>query len=149
MKGLFILLFSLVAISCRPASGDQQKELMRVEQEFAKAVLNNDPEAIGKFLSDDWVIVDADGGIIDKARFLDVIQSKKLIHDSMELDDMQVRVHGNTAIVTTVTSTEGKFMKQSFVTRERATDVFVRQNGRWICEFSQLTRFNPREKTSN
>jgi hypothetical protein len=31
-------------------------------------------------------------------------------------------------------------MGQGFTTRERATDVLVRFNGRWLCVFSQLTR---------
>jgi ketosteroid isomerase-like protein len=43
--------------------------------------------------------------------------------------------------VTALTNTKGKFMGQEFTTQERATDVFVRQNGRWQCVVSQLTRF--------
>jgi hypothetical protein len=31
-------------------------------------------------------------------------------------------------------------MGQDFTTRERATDVLARLNGRWLCVFSQLTR---------
>jgi uncharacterized membrane protein len=31
-------------------------------------------------------------------------------------------------------------MGQGFTTRERATDVLARLNGRWQCVFSQLTR---------
>jgi hypothetical protein len=45
-----------------------------------------------------------------------------------------------TAVVTGVTNSKGQFMGQGFTTRERATDVLVRFNGRWLCVFSQLTR---------
>jgi ketosteroid isomerase-like protein len=38
-------------------------------------------------------------------------------------------------------ATKGKFSGQDFTTQERATDVFVKQNGRWKCVLSHLTRF--------
>ena len=53
--------------------------------------------AIGSFLADDWVIVDADGTVIDRSRFLDVIESGALSHESMESTDVEVRLHGDIA----------------------------------------------------
>jgi ketosteroid isomerase-like protein len=58
----------------------------------------------------------------------------------MESTDVEVRVHGDTAVVTGITTSKGQFMGQGFTTRERATDVLARLNGRWLCVFSQLTR---------
>ena len=120
---------------------EMQEEVLKLENEFAQAVVKNDPEAIGRFLADDWIIIEPDGGIIDRARFLEVIKSGALTHDLMESDDINIRVYGNTAIVTGLTTSKGKFMEQVFTTRERVTDVFVNENGRWQCVFSQLTRF--------
>jgi ketosteroid isomerase-like protein len=117
-----------------------QEELLRFEREFTQAVASNDVAAIGRFVADDWVIVDADGGVIDRSRFLNVIESGALSHDSMESMDVEVRLHGDTAVVTGITTSEGQFMGQGFTTRERATDVLVRLDGRWLCVFSQLTR---------
>jgi len=118
-----------------------EEELLKLEKEFAQAIVKNDAEAIGQFLADDWVIIDADGGIINKARFLGVVESGALTHEMMESDDVGVRIYGDSAVVSGLTRTKGKFMGQDFSTQERATDVFVMQNGRWQCVFSQLTRF--------
>jgi ketosteroid isomerase-like protein len=118
-----------------------EEELLKLEKEFAQAIVKNDAEAIRQFLADDWVIIDADGGIIDKARFLGVVESGALIHEMMESDDFEIRIYGDSAVVSGLTRTKGKFMGQDFSTQERATDVFVMQNGRWQCVFSQLTRF--------
>jgi ketosteroid isomerase-like protein len=142
MKRVLVLLTLSLTLSCHPRSNGVQEELLKVERDFAAAVLSNDVDAIGKFLTDDWAIVDADGGVIDKARFLSVIKSGTLVHEEMELDDLTVRAHGDSALVTTVTSTKGKFAGQEFTAQERATDFFVKRNGRWQCAFSQLTRFN-------
>ena len=55
-----------------------ESELMNLEQEFSKAVVSNDPKAIEPFLAADWVIIDPDGSVIEKARFLGVIASGAL-----------------------------------------------------------------------
>ena len=142
MNRLLVLMFCALTVSCQIKSNHPQEELLKVERDFAKAVLNNDADAIDKFLTDDWAIVDADGAVIDKARFLGAIKSGTLVHEEMELDDMTVRLHGESAVVTTITSTKGKFAGQEFATQERATDFFVKQSGRWQCVSSQLTKFN-------
>jgi len=118
-----------------------QGEILRLEKEFSQAIVKNDARAVGRFLAADWIIIDPDGGIIDKERFLGVIRSGALTHEMMESDDTRVRIYGNSAIVTALTTTKGEFSGQVFTTQERATDVFVKQNGRWQCALSHLTRF--------
>ena len=120
------------------------EELLKWESEFARAITNNDVNAVDGFLADDWIIVDPDGGIIDKVRFLGIIKSGALSHEMMESADLRVRLYGNTAVVTGLTTTKGKFMGQDFTSCERATDIFVKQNDRWQCVFTQLTRFTKR-----
>jgi ketosteroid isomerase-like protein len=117
-----------------------QEELLTFEHEFTQAVVANDAAAIGRFVADDWVIVDADGNVIDRPRFISAIESGALTHESMESTELEARVHGDTAVVTGITTSKGQFMGQGFTTRERATDVLARLNGRWLCVFSQLTR---------
>jgi ketosteroid isomerase-like protein len=121
-----------------------EEELLKVEEQFAEAIMKNDPESIGRFVADDWIIIDADGGIIDRERFLGVIKSGALTHETMEFGDIRVRVYGDGAVVTALTRTKGKFMGQEFSTEERATDFFVRLDGQWRCVLTHLTRFTKR-----
>jgi ketosteroid isomerase-like protein len=142
-RSLVVILFALAVTSApgQTRKDKMQDELLKVEKEFSKAIVKNDADAIGQFLTDDWIIIDPDGGKIDKARFLDVIKSGTLTHEMMESSDATVRIYGDTAIVTGLTTTKGKYMGQGFTTQERATDFFVKQGGRWRCVFSQLTPF--------
>jgi len=117
------------------------EELLRLEREFAKAIVQNDASAIASFVADDWIIIDPDGSVIDKARFLGVIKSGALTHEMMESDDIRVRVYGDSGVVTALTRTKGKFMGEEFTSLERASDIFVRQDGRWQCVLTHLTRF--------
>jgi ketosteroid isomerase-like protein len=118
-----------------------EEELLKLENEFAEAIVNNNLEGIGRLVTDDWIIIDPNGEIVDRTRFFEVIKSGALTHDMMESEDLRVRVYGDSAVVTALTRTRGKFMGQDFSTQERATDVFVKRDGRWQCVLSHLTRF--------
>lgn len=107
---------------------------------FAEAILKNDLDRIGRIVTDDWIIIEPNGEIVDQARFFEVIKSGALTHDTMESEDLRVRVYGESAVVTAVTRTKGKFMGQEFSTQERATDVFVKRDGRWRCVLTHLTK---------
>src|SRR5215472_1214949 len=117
-----------------------EEEFLKLEKGFEEAIVKNDPEAIGRFVTDEWIIIDPDGGVVDRTRFFDVIKSGALTHEMMESEDLRVRVYGDSAVVTGLTRTKGKFMGQDFSTQERATDVFVKRDGRWQCVLSHLTR---------
>jgi len=123
-------------------TGEAEKELLKLEKAFAEAIIKNDLEGIGRLVTDEWIIIDPDGGIVDRTRFFEVIKSGALTHDMMESEDFRVRVYGESAVVTAITSTKGKFMGQEFSTQERATDVFVKRDGRWQCVLTHLTRFS-------
>jgi ketosteroid isomerase-like protein len=118
-----------------------QEDVIKLENEFARSVASNDVDALDRILADEWIIIDPDGSIIDKARFLGVIKSGVLSHESMESTLLRVRLYVNTAVVTGLTTTKGKFMGQDFASCERATDIFVKQTDRWQCVLTQLTRF--------
>jgi ketosteroid isomerase-like protein len=119
-----------------------EEELLKIEEAFAEAIVRNDVDGIRRLVGDDWVIVDPNGEIVDRTRFFEVIRSGALTHDMMESEDFRVRVYGDSAVVTGVTRTKGKFMGQEFSTQERATDVFVKRDGRWQCVLTHLTRFS-------
>src|SRR5215831_126707 len=122
-------------------TSEAEEELLKVEKEFAKTIVSNDLERLGRLVTDDWIIIDPNGEIVDRARFFEVIKSGALTHDMMESEDSRVRVYGDSAVVIAVTRTKGKFMGQEFSTQERATDVFVKRDGRWQCVLTHLTRF--------
>ena len=124
------------------ASNSQlESEILRLEEEFGKAMIGNDADSIGRFLSDDWIIIDADGGIVSRARFLEVIRSGALTHKAMASEDIRVRVYRDSATVTALTTSRTDYQGHEFTTKERATDVFVKQNGQWRCVLTHLTSF--------
>jgi len=118
-----------------------QGEILELEREIVKAVLQNDAEAIGRFLSDDWIAIDHDGSIATKSDFLNAIKSGALTHSAMEFTDSRIRTYGKFAVATGLTTSTSKYSGQEFTQRERATDVFVMNDGRWQCVLTQLSTF--------
>jgi ketosteroid isomerase-like protein len=139
---IIIVLFAVgVPSTAQNRSGVMQEEILKLEKEFGQAIVKNGPDAIAHFLADDWIIIDPDGGIIDRSSFLAVIRSGALSHQVMDSEDVRVRIYGDAAAVTALTTAKGKYMGQEFTSQERATDMFVKKDGRWQCVVSQLTRF--------
>jgi ketosteroid isomerase-like protein len=117
-----------------------EEELIGVANDWDRAMVTNDAEAIGQYMADDWVIIGPDGRIGDKAAFLELVKSGKLTHDLMESEDFRVRVYGDAAVVMARGVSGGKYQGQAFREVERSSCVFVRQAGRWRCVLTHLSR---------
>jgi ketosteroid isomerase-like protein len=139
LKIAMVCLAASVAAYAGP-SDTAVHELLQVEKDWAQAFVKNDAEAIDRFMAEDWIVVDADGHVTDRAAFLGIIRSGALTHQAMTLEEPRVRVYGNTAVVTGRATSSATYNGSAFTTQERSTDVFVKQQGRWRCVLTQLTR---------
>jgi ketosteroid isomerase-like protein len=120
-------------------------ELIRLTREWDRAMVENDPEAIGRYMADDWTIIGSDGSVGDKPTFLALVRSGALTHDVMESDDLSIRIYGDTAVVTARGVSGGKYRGQPFREVERSTCVFVRQDEQWRCVLTHLSRLAQKE----
>ncbi len=120
-------------------NGGVEEELVSVAHAWDRAMVANDPEAIGTYMADDWTIIGPDGSVSDKAAFLELVRSGKLTHDVMESHEVKVRVYGDTAVVTARGVSAGQYQGESFYLVERASCVFVRQEDRWRCVLTHLS----------
>jgi hypothetical protein len=78
----------------------QAATLIALEEQFADALIRSDVEALDRLTSGEWTIIGADGGLLTKAAFLRAVRSGALTHASMTSDEVRVRLHGETALVT-------------------------------------------------
>ena len=79
----------------------------------------------------------------DKPTFLALVESGALTHDVMTSEDFNVRVYGDTAVVTARGVSGGKYQGHAFREVERSSSVFVRQDGQWRCVLTHLSRIAP------
>ena len=117
-------------------------EMIALAHDWDRAMIENDPDAIGRYMAEDWVIIGSTGSLGDKATFLSLVSSGTLSHDVMISEDMNVRVYGDTAVVTSKGVSGGKYGGKPFREVERVSSVFVRQAGEWRCVLTHLSRLS-------
>lgn len=114
-------------------------ELAHAEHAFNQAMVSNDIAQIRDCITDDWVIVTPEVGIVPAARILHVIETGQLRHDTMTKESGRVKVYGDVALVTARGHNTGQFQGQPLSADEWITDVYTRVNGRWRCVLTHLT----------
>jgi ketosteroid isomerase-like protein len=116
----------------KAASGVAQT-LTDMENQWAKASKASDGDALAPLLAADFVMLDSDGSLHNKADV--VARTKKAKWVTNEIADMKVVVHGDSAIVTgswTGVGTDGA--GKAVNAKERWADTWVRTAaGKWQC----------------
>jgi ketosteroid isomerase-like protein len=123
----------------RPTGGTEA-ELIAAMEAWDHAMVANDPDAIGSFMSDDWAIVGPDGSVGGRERFLELVRSGDLMHDVMETHEPDIRFYGDVAVVIAKGASGGAYRGVPFHLVERVSCVFVRREGRWSCVLTHLSQ---------
>jgi ketosteroid isomerase-like protein len=149
MKQIFTVALLLAAISLtavaqkakKPAGKDKvEQELMQLERDWSAAFLKHDVAAASRILADDYIGIDGRGIMTDKAAELEEAkppapgtpQPDFLIQDET-ISDMNVRLYGDTAVVTGISNEKVLIRGKETFIRYRRTTVYVKRQGRWQC----------------
>lgn len=122
------LVFPRVAFAQSSTSDEQQ--LLRVQQDLARAWLQHDRAFIEGVLAPEWSVTQADGSILTRATVLGTFFDA-VAFESNIIDDVSVMLFGETAVVRGRTTASAKVNGAPVSARIRFTDVFIRRNGRW------------------
>ena len=121
-----------------------EQELQQFEDNWNRAIVSNDINKISGFMSDDWVMVGSDNGIIEKPAFLQSIESGDLTHSRMDYEEIRVKVYGDAGITTNRGTSAGHYKGQYFELYEWSSSTFIRKNQKWFCVLTMLTPANKR-----
>jgi ketosteroid isomerase-like protein len=122
-----------------PTTTSEATELAQVEEAFNQAMISNDVSRIRGFITDDWVLVTPEAGIVPGSRILNVIASGELSHDTMTKEVARVKVYGDFAAVTARGQNTGQFKGQPIAADEWVTDLYQKIDGHWLCVLTHLT----------
>lgn len=130
-----------VAWAQRNTVNEAEQAVREMERVYRDAVMQQDVATLGRILADDFIATSSRGEIREKAKEIDDIKpSPDYKMEAFNLDDMNVRIFGDTAIVTGRSTLQVAFKGQSNTSRFRYTRVYVKRNGRWQAVAQQLTR---------
>lgn len=122
-----------------------EQEIRKLEREWFDSYVRGDRAAFDRIVADDVVITYGNGSVGNKSQAIAEIKAPADSSYSLTSDDIQVRVYGETAIVTGRVTEKGTFNGRSLNSQSRYTDVWVRRNGRWQVVAAQNTRL-PQER---
>lgn len=115
--------------------------LRELENQWAAATSTHDIAAIQELLASDYIGVAASGKTVNKAGLLAELKKDDNKYSSVTNPSMEVRMHGNTAVVVGLTRQKGTSAAgKAFSFSYRWTDVWVERDGRWVCVASQSIR---------
>jgi ketosteroid isomerase-like protein len=118
---------------------DERTALLYLERDWNQAEMKQDAAWFERSLADEFTGVDSQTGK-PTTKVQNIADLKKTTTASAELSGLDVKLQGDTAVVTGVTHNKGKDDKGAlFDRRIRFTDVWVKRDGRWVVLSSQGT----------
>lgn len=121
------------------ATAHQQSDhavLTALNTDYIDSVQNSDVRRFDEILSAEFYCSNPDGSLVDRAAFL-MQTAQRVAIRNLRAEDVLIRIIGDTAIIHARTS----YMKPDGTPGGgRYTDVWMRQNGRWLCVSAHVTR---------
>lgn len=116
-----------------------KQQFQQIEDNFNVAIVSNSVDEIKKCIISDWVLVDSQGGIIPQERFFNVLEQGLLSHSTMTKEILRVKVYRDIALVTGRGKNTGTWQGQHMEADEWITDVYKKENDKWLCVLTHLT----------
>ena len=109
-------------------------QLTRLADDWDKAIVRKDIAAIAGNMSADFRQIRANGDVVDRQIFLRDITSAELVIDPYTVEDFDVRLYGDTALLSGRTRMTGRYAGTAFTSHYRYIDIYVRIDGAWkVC----------------
>jgi hypothetical protein len=139
-----LLLTMLLAVLASPGLGqdsdrrDIEGKLLALEKVGKlQAIQLKDLRMLNEVLDENFVLLDQDGSLLNKAQILAYVQKATSVQ--YFATEMTVRLHGSTAIVTGVYRLNGILAGRRIEQRGRFIDTWIEKEGKWLAIASVST----------
>jgi ketosteroid isomerase-like protein len=109
--------------------------LQELNEAYIRSVARSDASWFERHLAPDFVNINADGSIVDRAGFLAQV-ARPIAASNLRAEDVRIRIIGDVAVVNARTMFS---MPDGQTGSRRYTDVWSRQGNRWRCVSAQVT----------
>jgi len=109
-----------------------EQELVKMENEWARAWQLPDPAALENIVADDFTLISSSskGEVTNKRQYID--STLRLVRgDGFSFERMTVRIFGDTAVINAQFQQNATFAGHDWSGEFLLTDVWVKRNGRW------------------
>ena len=131
-----VLTTASIALGQRPSAsgarrGTIEQVIRQLDHERIQAQINADAAALERIYAADFIGVGPSGAVRTKPQVISDFTSGELKFQSITTDEVQVRIYGNTAVETGISTMNGQDKGKAVPRNNRFTRVWVKQQGRW------------------
>lgn len=130
-NGILVLLTVLISDSVLAQSKTERYIHNLSKQKFVW-LIEKQRDSLDLLLDDRLMYIHSNGWTQSKVEVFDDMQSGKLVYKQVDIDVTQVRLYGNTAIVTGTGRFQGSREDKEFDLPLSYTEVYVKQGKRWL-----------------
>ncbi|HVT33678.1 MAG TPA: nuclear transport factor 2 family protein [Rhodanobacteraceae bacterium] len=136
---IFPALASFAACAMPPASSDEQA-IRRVEATLCDAIRTGDADTIARLEDETYTLTTSRGEVTTRADDIADARKGDVRYSEFRNHDSKVRLYGDAAIVTGITSLKGESAGKSFALDVAFTDTYVRRPDGWKIAASHASR---------
>jgi ketosteroid isomerase-like protein len=119
----------------------EREQIEGLEHEMQRAQLDGDTATLERLLSDDYLGISPNGELSTKAQQIDHMRERQLVITKYDVDDLKIKLIGQTAIVTSQVQLEGSLDAMPLRGHYRYTRIYQRlANGTWKVTSFEATR---------
>jgi ketosteroid isomerase-like protein len=120
-----------------------KQQIESLEEERNRAIVRGDASVLDRMTSDDYTFITLRGELRTKSDIVKGFQSGSFRYQSRQISDLNIRVYGDSAVVTGRSTQKGSENGKDYSGDYRFTRVYVKQNGRWLTIALQATLVQP------
>ena len=125
-------------------SSSDEQQVIQIEHEWIDAFVQADTETLERILADDFIFTDPAGNILTKAEWIEDMTNGSLKFESIQIDDLKVRVFGDAAAVANGrTTVKAQSKEGGFNGKFCYTVMYLKRNGRWQPVAEHATLLSP------
>lgn len=109
----------------------ERQEIVNLEKEAATAIQHSDGTFFRRVYSDDFSGTLSHGEQVNKAQFVDAVQSSAVKYESFHASDIMVHIYRDTAVATCLWSSRARVSGQSVGSQMRVMHVYVNGGNGW------------------
>ncbi|HEY6937217.1 MAG TPA: nuclear transport factor 2 family protein [Terriglobales bacterium] len=128
---VWALLAAALSVRGAQSKRDSASQVLAVEKQWNEVYQRGDIAMMNSLLTDDFIITVEDGNTYSKPGYIAHSGNSSVHVQISDMSDLQVRMHGNTAVVTGAYHEKGIDKGKPYEYRDRLTDVWMNYNGRW------------------
>ncbi|KQV96615.1 nuclear transport factor 2 family protein [Pelomonas sp. Root1237] len=139
-RGLLMGLMLAAGLAQAAPPAELLAQLKAQSDVWDQAIVRRDRAAIEANMADDFRQIDGRGNVETKASFVEGLVSPDLVIDPYTVEDFEVRVYGDTALLSGRTRMTGRYQGQAFKSHYRYIDIYVKRGGAWKIVSVQISR---------